>query len=255
MTEEVQINQNSGHIVQLENFEGPLDLLLYLIQRNEMDIFSVSLSKVAQDYLQIISQAPEVDLDEGGSFLVLAATLILFKARQLLPAPPEDFEEEIFDPDAERRRREEFERFKKVAELLKAYEKKWINVYSRQAGTEKEKTSVVWEFEDVSIYDLYQAFQKVISELGAEKPAVVFGEDYTVDEKMAELRILLSEIEMFCLSQYLIQMRSRSEIIVTFLALLELVRLQELAVKQSKIHAEIWIVKTEQLDTQEESEE
>ena len=249
------------YTVQLDNFEGPLDLLLYLIQRNEMDVFTVSLSKLAEDFLRCLAQMSNVDLDEAGEFLVLASTLILFKARQLLPSPPQEEEDQYYDPDAERKRLEEFERYRKVAELLKEYEVKWSSVHGRHGTAGEKRGETVWELEDISIFDLYQAFQKVLDELGAERPAVVFGEDYTVDEKMVELRILLAHVEMFSLTQYLVQLRSRAEIIVTFLALLELVRLQQLNVKQSKMHAEIWIVRGPQyqadaeMDADEESKQ
>jgi len=245
--------QKKNYSVELDNFEGPLDLLVYLIQQNEMEIFTVSLAKIAEDYLAFISQIPSVDLDQGGEFLVLAATLILFKARQLLPTPPEELDEEIFDPFAEQKRLAEFERFRRVAELLKEYEVKWSSVHGRKGKVEKGE--VVWELEEVSVFDLYQAFQRILTEIGSGKPAVVFGEDYTVDEKMVELRMLLTEVEMFSLSEYLRQMRSKSEIIVTFLALLEMVRQQRLAVKQNKIYAEIWIVRGEFFATEEEMEE
>ncbi len=240
--DDIPTTRANAYTVRLDNFEGPLDLLIYLIQRNEMDIFTVSVSKIAEDYFRFLAQVPSVDLDQGGEFLVLASTMILFKARQLLPSPPLEEDEELFDPFAETRRLEEHERYRKIAQILKEYEVQWSSVHSRKDSTAADLSEVIWELEEVSIFDLYQAFQKVLRELGAEKPSVVFGADYTVDEKVAELRMLASELKTFSLTEYLKQMQSRSEIIVTFLALLELVRLQELAVKQHKIHGEIWVV-------------
>lgn len=236
------VTRANAYTVRLDNFEGPLDLLVYLIQRNEMDIMTVSVSKIAEDYFRLMAQVPSVDLDQGGEFLVLASNLILFKARQLLPSPPLEEDEELFDPFAETRRLEEHERFRKIAQILKQYEMQWSSVHSRKDGTAADHSEVIWDLEEVSIFDLYQAFQKVLRELGAERPSVIFGADYTVDEKVAELRMLAAELKTFSLTEYLKQMQSRSEIIVTFLALLELVRLQELAVKQHKAHGEIWVV-------------
>jgi len=230
--------------VQLESFEGPLDLLLVLIQKHEMDIFTISLAKITDDYLAYIALMQQLDLDVASDYVALAATLILMKARALLPTESEEEEPQEDDPELLLRRLEEYKRFQAVADILRTQEIHYRDVHYRKTDTAKELGDTV-EFYDLNVYDLFSAFKKILSEIGDEDSGVIRDEDWTVDEKMVELQELLQEDSRANLSDYLRLMRAKLEIIVTFLALLELIRQRRLVARQAGRHGDIWISRPE----------
>ncbi len=226
--------------VQLESFEGPLDVLLALIQKHEMDIFSISLAKITEDYLAYIALVQQLDLDLTGDFLAVAATLVLMKSRALFPTETEDEEEQEEDPQLLLRRLEEYKRFQAVADVLRSHELQHRDIHYRQTEASKELGDTV-EFYDLNVYDLFSAFKKILSEIGDEDRGVIRDEDWTVDEKMVELEELLQETPRANLTDYLRLMRAKLEIIVTFLALLELIRRRRLIARQAGRQGDIWV--------------
>jgi len=241
------MNQSSAEVkeqfrVQLESFEGPLDLLLALIQKDEMDIFSVSLAKITEGYLTYIGLMQKLDLDVAGDYLVVAATLVLMKSRALLPTQSEEEEIEIDDPELLQRRLEEYKQFKAVADALRSHELQQRDHFFRQTESSKDLGDTV-ELYDLSIYDLFSAFKQIISEIGDQDRPIIHDEDWTVDEKMVELQELLQATARANLSDYLRSLRTKLEIIVSFLALLELIRQSKLIARQEKLHGAIWILR------------
>lgn len=228
--------------VKVDGFQGALDLLLFLIREQQMDIFTVNLTELTEGYLEYIQIQNTLDLELAGDFILIASVLIQFKTRALLPTPlPEEEESEEDDAQLILQRLEEYKRFKELASRLRGKEKEREAVFTRPRKAEEAAEAEALVFYDVDVYDLYSAFRKVLSEVGRDRSYTLSPEEYTVDEKMAELIFLMRDRENMNLLDYLKEMNSKIEIIVTFLALLECLKRRSLTVKQSSSRGEIWI--------------
>ncbi len=256
ITNEDQDGQSRiSYQVSQEAYQGPLVKLLTLVRDHDLDIFQVSLAVIAQDFLDYVKSMETPDLEEVGEYLVIASHLMVLKSRQLLPT--ETVEEEEIEIDEQAlllRRLKDYEKFKEAANLLREAEEKRRQLYLREKTPPGVGDREVVEFYEVNVFDLATAFQKVLKEIGDQVPPTIQGEEYTIDEKMAELQLLLQEKEEMCLSLYLQAMESRIEVIVTFLALLELMRLLRVRAKQDTTFGDIWIYKTTDLEQAEDGE-
>ncbi|MCX7819811.1 MAG: segregation/condensation protein A [Kiritimatiellae bacterium] len=237
--------------VRLEVFEGPLDLLLYLIRREELNIYDIPIERITTQYLEYLDMMRMLDLSIAGEFLVMAATLMMIKSRMLLPPEertPEAGEEEEPDPRWDLvRRLVEYKKFKDAARFLEAMERRQSDVFTRHDAMVSDADAPVGPptLADVSIFDLLGAFQSALKRIGAnEDLREIFAERYTVGEKIDQLLELLAERGELSLSKLFEQMRSRAEIVVTFLAVLELIRLQQVEAVQSAAFDEIVIRRT-----------
>ncbi len=235
--------------VTQESFQGPLDKLLELVRDHKIDIFTVSLAVIANEYLAYVNSMEKHNLDEVGDFLVIAGHLMVLKSRNLLPT--ETLEEEDQEPVDEQqlllKRLKDYERFREVADLLRKAEEERHQLYWREKPPPSVEQKDVVEFYEVNVFDLASAFKRVLEEIGEARPNLIQGEEFTIDEKMAEIQLLLYETGEMCLSLYLKSMRSRIEAIVTFLALLELIRLLKVRAKQSAMLGDIWIYRAEEI--------
>ncbi|MEW6236574.1 MAG: segregation/condensation protein A [Candidatus Omnitrophota bacterium] len=230
--------------VSAPGFSGPLELLVHLISKHEFDVCSISISAITQEYLDIINNWENKDLDLAGEYLVLAAALIRYKARALIPREEtEPEEEEISDQVLEQRRRE-YERFRELANRLRQREEENADYFPR-VGPSPEGPAQVVEYTEVSVYDLFRTFQKILEDIGTEESHLVAGETYSVDEKILEIEALIAHNSRIVLSDYLITLNSKLEIIVVFLALLEMIRLREIRAMQESTHGEIFLEKGE----------
>ncbi|MDP8243678.1 MAG: segregation/condensation protein A [Candidatus Hinthialibacter antarcticus] len=230
--------------IDVPSYTGPLDLLVHLISKHEMDVCTINIGDITEAYLKKIREMDEADLEEGGEYLVLGATLIRYKARALLPKDEVELEEEEIDDQILEMRRLEYERFRALADDLKLREETTATLIAR-VGPSPESPTEVLEYSEVSVYDLHQTFSKIIQEIGASQTRVVEGETFSVDEKMFEIEALLSHNQHLILSDYLRTLKSKLEIIVAFLALLELIRLKEVQARQDSNHGEIVLEKGE----------
>jgi len=148
--------------IQLESFEGPLDLLLALIQKNEMDIFNISIARITEDYLEYMKIVQTLDLDVAGDYLVIAATLVLMKSRALLPTEtPEQEEEEEEDPELLMRRIEEYKQYQSAAEVLREKEQVQKQQFYRESKSSEDLGETI-EFYDLNIYDLFSNCSVII---------------------------------------------------------------------------------------------
>ena len=231
--------------VQFDVFEGPLDLLLHLVKKQEVDIYQVNLTRIASEFVAYIDQMRELDLEIAGEFLVMAATLIYIKSRELLPADqkPEAQigEEDEEDPRFELiRRLVEYKKFKDAAAELQSLETRMDQVYEHRSAQIVLPEIEPQRREPVSIFELIQAVSVILKRFG-ERDDVreIQADPYTVSEKMAALRMLIQEKGRFRFSDLFAEARSRSEVVVTFLAMLELTRLRHLQVIQSEDFGEI----------------
>ncbi|HXE80047.1 MAG TPA: segregation/condensation protein A [Vicinamibacterales bacterium] len=223
--------------VRLENFEGPLDLLLHLIKKNEVDIHDIPIALITEQYLEYIELMQELNLDIAGEFLVMAATLIHVKSRTLLPRPPsaEEMTEEAEDPrEALVRRLLEHQRFKAAAELLHERETIRSAQFPRSDAAIAEVAGEDVEPElEVDLFGLLAAFRGVL-ERARNRPRVLLPpEQVSIESRIEALLTRLSETEACGFDELFGDVSSRADLIVTFLALLEMIRLKLVRVFQS----------------------
>ena len=229
--------------IKLEIFEGPLDLLLHLVKQNHLEITNIPIALITEQYLQYLSMMQALDLEIAGEFLVMAATLMQIKSR--MPLPPETLpalEAEEPDPAQELiARLLEYQKFKQAAEFLGAKEKTRLVQFSRPGRPEDEEQQVE-ELAEASLFDLLNAFSQFMSEIPAEMVHEIIRDEHTVESQIALLRDLLRRESGVKFAELFTHAKSKMEIIATFLALLELIRLREAGVRQTQLFGEIVIV-------------
>jgi len=235
--------------VQFEVFEGPLDLLLYLIKKEEVDIYEVNLTRLATQFIEYIETMRLLDLEIAGEFLVMAATLMYIKSRELLPVDQQvqtEGEDDAEDPRWELiRQLVEYKKFKDAAAQLALLETRQADVFPRLPGKLEFETEPRPRAE-VSIFDLVNAVNSVLKRFNQrEDLRDIFEDKWTVSEKIEQLMRALSERPHMKFSDLFASMTSRSEVVVTFLALLELIRLKQLVALQREPFGEIEICRTE----------
>lgn len=229
---------STSYQVQLEVFEGPLDLLLHLIERAELDITKVSLAQVTDQYLEHIKRLKETSADRLADFLVIAAKLLLIKSRALLPVPPQ-LEEEDDAGDELALQLIEYKRFKEAALQLRERELAGLRMYLRVAPLPRPHPQI--GLSDVSLADLVSALRRALDFLPPlpDVNHVVTPLKISVDERIEHIRTSLRHHEQVSFTTLLRESRSRLEIIVTFLALLELIKRYEVLVQQNRLFGEI----------------
>lgn len=235
--------------VKLEIFEGPLDLLLYLVKQNHFEIATIPIADITDQYLRYMEIMQALDLEIAGEFLVMAATLMQIKSRSLLP-PETLTPEEAEEPDPAQEliaRLLEYQRFKQAAELLSGLEKGRLTQFTRPAaanGEEGPDLAPAEELVEASLFDLLTAFSQFM-EGGIPRDLVheIAKDEFTVEEKVKFLRELVEGCQRLNLNELFGKAASKVEVVATFLALLELIRQKAIAVRQSQVFGEIWIVR------------
>lgn len=239
----------AGNNVKLDVFEGPLDLLLYLIKKNDLNIHDIPLSQITNDFLQYLGLLKDLNLNIAGEFLVMAATLMQIKARTLLPAPSRD-EEETVDPRADLvHRLLEYQRFKEASRHLEGRLHATKDIHFRGAPTFGETDYTM----DASLFDLLDAFRDVLKNL---RPRVreIESEDVPIEVKITDVLAFLSGRPYATFREILERETTRRGLIITFLAILELIRLKEIAARQSEAFAEIRVYRRDALPENLETE-
>jgi segregation and condensation protein A len=240
----------SQYQVKFEVFEGPLDLLLYLIKKEEVDIYSVNLTKLATQFIEYIEMMREFDLEIAGEFLVMASTLMYIKSRELLPVDQQAQVEEEEDGEDPRweliRQLVEYKKFKDAAAQLQELEARQEGVYPRlpiKPVFEEEKPLAK---PDVSIFDLLNAVNSVLKRFEKrDNPREIYEDKWSVSEKIEHIVKVMTTQTAVRFSELFESATSRSEVVCTFLALLELIRLKQLVCAQSGDFGEIEIKKRE----------
>ena len=233
--------------VKLENFEGPLDLLLHLIKKNELEIHDINISIITKQYLDAIQLMQELNLDVAGEFLVMAATLIHIKSKMLLPRPEtaSAVEGEEEDPrDALVRRLLEHQKFKAAAGLL--HEKEQLRSAQWQRPDEVVAHIAGDEYEpelEVDLFSLLTAFQAVVDRAKLRPKVLLPPEQIPVEVRIDQLLARLSETEAMGFEDLFADVNDRGGLIVTFLALLEMIRLKLVRVFQSGTFGPIRVYK------------
>jgi segregation and condensation protein A len=239
----------SPYKIQLPVYEGPLDLLLDLIRKQEIDIHNIPIAKITQQYLDYLHQLEQLDINVSSDFLYMAATLIYVKSKMLLPADPLAGPEEQMDPRDELvHRLLEHEKYKNAAQLLYQKQQVEANVWSNPDLSLYKGEEVEGEI-IVSLVDLVKVFQQVL-ERRKEIPKIELQhETVTIAQMMSELRKKLTAgDEPVSLTAFFESCASRRAMIVAFLAVLEMVRLQAVVLVQSELFSDIGLAKHKMFD-------
>jgi len=236
--------------LKLDIFEGPLDLLLYLIKKDDLDIKDIPIAEVTDQYMEYINMMKMLDLDIVGDFLVMAATLMQIKSRMLLPSDPtlEEILEE--DPREELMRRlMEYQKFKEIAEHLKIKESERQEFFARHLDAERLeeiKADAREVYFEATLFDLITALTNALKKVPGKIIHEIIKDEFTVEAKIHEILHLLLERTSVQLNDLFGQARNKMEVIVTFLAILELIRLREIIAVQKYLFDNIIIMRNKE---------
>ncbi len=251
--------KKNGYQIVLPIFEGPLDLLLHLIRENKIDIYDIPIVAVTDQYLTYITVMESLDLDVAGEFLVMAATLLEIKSRMLLPPDPkaDDDDEEPIDPRKELvDRLIEYQRYKEAAELFGNWEIDRMKVFpGAERDIEIDYSAVMMK--NVTPVDLLEALKKILAEVSDGEEEVT-----TLTRRKVSLRIRMTEVwrrvkngpQLVLFEELFDEARDRTEVVITFLAILELLKLHRIEVRQDDVFGRIEILRMEEAMEKEEDE-
>ena len=235
--------------VNLEVFEGPLDLLLFLIRKNEIDIQNIPISKLTNEYIEYVNLMEDLDLNVAGEFLVMAAHLMLIKSRMLLPVTQEASEDgEIEDPRSELvARLLEYKQFKEAASGLQSMEGMQREIFGRLGASEAMKPSEEFLEEEtdleVNLFDLLKAFQRILEELPENSVREIQREEVSVVQKMNEILDMLENAESISFFEAFRLAKDKTTLLATFLGMLELARMKSISIRQAQLFGEIRLYK------------
>jgi len=239
---------------KLKIFEGPLDLLLHLLKEQKMDICDIQIAEISRQYMSYLELMQEMNLELVGEYLVMAAELARIKSKTLLPTPEMDEENEFAggeDPRAELMRRlREYQRYRDAAFELRMKEHDRQQVFSRGGEIEIEESSENRELIEASVFDLFKAYQKVLDTKSFEKDYEIEITEMSVTDRIQYILDILNSSDSVTFESFFTVLNRKQEIIVTFLAILELMRLKLLRVQQSQHFEAIRIYKSTDQKTQ-----
>jgi segregation and condensation protein A len=232
--------------VRIENFEGPLDLLLHLIKKNEINIYDIPIALIAQQYLEYVEAMKELNLAVAGEFLVMAATLLQIKSKMLLPADETaDDEEEGPDPREELvRRLLEYKSYKEAARQLDGQEKMWREMFSREQAAPEPVEADETLLDNVTLFDLVDALKGIMDRNPGKKLIEIIPDNLTVRERMNVILEMLEGKDSVSFVSLFEESCHRLVVIVTFLAMLELIRLRVARVFQAETFGPILVSRT-----------
>ncbi len=226
--------------IKIPVFEGPFDLLLHLIRENKIDIYDIPISLITGQYLAYLEMMKELNLEIAGDFLVMAATLIQIKSRMLLPPDEEAAPEEQDDPRRELvQRLLEYQRYKEAAVDFRTKEEEWLKVFRREPLSDEDEGELY--LFDLGLFDLLDAFKKILDKAPPEIVSIT-KETMTVRDRMSTIMEILEEHEAVRFEDLFRKGVTRIYLIVTFVALLELIRLGLARAYQEKDFGNIWVI-------------
>jgi len=231
--------------IKTEIFEGPFDLLLFLIRKHEIDIYDIPIHDISSQFLEYIELMKILDLEVAGEFIEMVATLMNIKARMLLPSPVFGDEEDVEDPRTELvQRLLEYKKFKEAALEMSDYEEFRRKMFSRKYFLKPDDGQPISNEEylqNITLFDLLLAFKKALDNM----PKVTFHEvkkiEVTIEEQTSYILNILDTQQNILFSEMIKKIKSRIVVIVTFLALLELIRMRKIVVRQSRVFEDIKI--------------
>ena len=224
--------------IKIPAFEGPFDLLLHLIKENKIDIYDIPIALITGQYLQYIEMMKELNLEIAGEFLVMAATLIYIKSRMLLPPDEEIPSEGQEDPRRELvQRLLEYQTFKEAALGLKKREDDWMKVFCKEPVSDGEEISLF----DISFFDLLDAFKRLLDKAPPDVVSIT-KETLTVKDRMSVIMEMLEGKEVIRFEEIFKEGITRIQLIVTFIALLELIKLGLAKAYQEREFGNVWVI-------------
>ncbi len=245
------VDEATDHVlrIHLETFQGPMEVLLYLIKAQEIDIFDIPIAKITEQYLKFLELVEAHQLDLAGDYLVMAATLIQIKSKMLIPADVDEDDEEIEEEDPRLELVEkliQYRMYKDAAARLANLEEERANWFTRNVKPEVDLKYAEDEGEDfleVSLFDLTQAFKSVIRFLHEDRPHEVSLEESSVDQKIEYIQTLLDMQQSVAWNDLFNSCKSRVEGICCFLAILELCRMNAISAHQHAAFGDIRLFK------------
>jgi len=242
----------TGHRISLQLFDGPLDLLLYLIRAHRYDICDIPIHEITAQFMEFLAVMNEVDIEYAGDFLVTAATLMQIKVRMLLPKTESANEEEMEGDEGDPRqalvdRLLEYQRLQEAAETLKDLGEERALQFPRppqqlQLFTADETDDVAQLLSDVSTFDLLRTLQRVLNRMKEKPVALVRREPFSLAERTKGVLGRLNQFrEPLTFDALCDDCESRVEVVITFLAVLELIRRSRVLITQEKLFGEIWV--------------
>jgi segregation and condensation protein A len=232
----------TGYQVKLPLFEGPLDLLLFLIHRDQIDIHDIPIARITEEYLGYLQMMRVLQLDVAAEFMVMAATLMSIKSQMLLPRPEPSGEFPDEDPRQELvQRLLEYRLYKTAAQSLLTRERQARLVFTRPGESSAEEIEEEEDLLEVSLFELISAFEQLIEAQPEEAVHDVLLEEYTVKQRCEHILDLLHAQKKIAFRELIRSDTRTTVMVVTFLALLELMRVHQVAVRQKQAFGEIWI--------------
>ena len=245
--EELQSSIEEKQRFRLGEFEGPLDLLLFLIKKSEINIYDIPIAQITEQYLKYLEYASSINLDNITEFYVMAATLLYIKSRMLLPVEI-DFEDELDDPRKELvERLIEYQKYKKITELMteKESESEWrIERRKKQRILQFPEDEDLWT--QIDVWDLLKTFSSLIASISSERIIDLY-EEVSVNEKISLIIELLDNQEEFLFTDLITKKNSMMDIICAFLAILESVKARRIAIYQNKMFGDIRVKRSNQI--------
>ena len=227
--------------VELDTFRGPLDLLLFLVKRNEVDIFDIPIARITEQFLEFVNHLQTIDVEWAGEFLVMAATLMEIKSRMLLPRPEEENSEDD-DPRLELvKQLIEYKKYKEAAALLEEQAQRQMTRLPRLA----EDTVVAVDpaqqpLRRVELWDLVSAFGRLMRETTALQPRQIILDETPIHVHMERILDLVTRRQRVAFSELFIPPHTRGRLLGIFLAILELIKGKKLVADQPEIFGNIW---------------
>lgn len=231
--------ENNKYQVKLDNFEGPMDLLLHLIKREEMDIYDIPIAKVTRQYLEYIELLEFLDLSIASDFMLMAAILIQVKSKMLLPVESVNLEDEISDDPRSALVQSvmEYKKFKELAMELGKNREHQEEVFTRLVPEISQEEGN--QFVEATLFDLLSAFKVAIKNVEEQTFHEVEVEEFTVADKIIDIKNKLKTGSGFYFSEIMETCKTKGEVIVTFIAILELIKQQDIQIRQHGIFGDI----------------
>jgi segregation and condensation protein A len=249
LTIHFQTAVDDSYKVKLDIFEGPLDLLLYLIKKDEVDILDVNIERITRQYIAYIDTFKMLNIDLAGEFIVMAATLMYLKSRMLIPKPVQPPEEEGEDEDPRWeliRQLIEYKKFKDAASFLQKRQLQMEHVYPATPEVpDMQKEAEPGGLPELGIFDLIRAFQKVLARFEKVDLREIADDHFTVADKIEYLLSAVTPGTQIAFMNLFAAATTREEVIVTFVAMLELIKLRQFRVNQDHLLGEITLFRNE----------
>ena len=234
--------QSGNHTFQLDQFEGPLDLLIFLIRKNEVNIYDIPIARITEQYLEFLQYATKIDLDTITDFYLMAATLLHIKSRMLLPVPDDGADEEFDDPRQELvEKLIEYQRYRKLSDLMNEREEELEYTLERRSSQSVlpfDDGEELWE--QIDVWELLKTFSQLMSNLSTDRLVSLY-EEVTVNEKLTLIEELLETKHEFRFTDLIRNRESVMEFVCAFIAILESARQRSIRILQNRMFGDIRI--------------